>query len=165
MPPGMTSLPVASITRPTSRGRVPGAPMAAMRSPSTATSQSPMPSGVTTCPPRITTSIIVASLTALRFAEARAGSPASLARRSYGRPPQHVARDPPPEPATGVGLPDEGAVVDDDLAAQDRHHRVALALEAVPDAVVGVGVQLGEADRLPQGGIDQDQVRVAARLD
>src|SRR5262245_46934635 len=62
----MTSLPVASITRPTSRGRVPGAATAAIRSPSIATSQSPTPSGVTTCPPRITKSIIVPSLAARR---------------------------------------------------------------------------------------------------
>src|SRR5687767_4995801 len=126
MPPGITSLPVASITRPTSRGRVSGAATAAMRSPSIATSQSPVPSGVTTCPPRITRSIIAAP-----------GRPAaSPPPRSYGRPPQHVARDPAPEPAAAVGIPHQGAVVDDDLTAQNRHHRIPLALEAVPDAVV-----------------------------
>src|ERR1700675_196557 len=134
MPPGMTSLPVASITRPTSRGRVSGAAMAAMRSPSTATSQSPTPSGVTTCPPRITKSIIVASAFSLRLAKEHA-------RRSYGRPPEHVTRYPPPQPAAGVRLPHQGAVVDDDLTAQDRHHRIALALEPIPDAVVRVGVK------------------------
>src|SRR2546426_2621416 len=61
MPPGMTSLPVASATRPASRGSVPGAPTATMRSPSIPTSQAPTPWGVTTCPPRITRSSIVVS--------------------------------------------------------------------------------------------------------
>src|SRR6266446_1068179 len=61
MPPGMTSLPVASTTRPASRGSVPGAPTATMRSPSIPTSQAPTPWGVTTCPPRITRSSMVVS--------------------------------------------------------------------------------------------------------
>jgi hypothetical protein len=41
MPPGMTSLPVASTTRATSRGRCRARPTATMRSPSTPTSHAP----------------------------------------------------------------------------------------------------------------------------
>ncbi len=43
MPPGITSLPVASITWPASAGSVPGAATATMRSPSTPTSHVPTP--------------------------------------------------------------------------------------------------------------------------
>ena len=59
MPPGTTILPEASTTRPTSPGREPGAATAAILSPSTATSQSPTPQGVTTCPPLTIRSIMV----------------------------------------------------------------------------------------------------------
>src|SRR5438093_1232437 len=59
MPPGMTSLPVASMMRAASPDSVPGAATATMRSPSMPTSQVPTPWGVITCPPRITRSSMV----------------------------------------------------------------------------------------------------------
>src|SRR5437899_1920593 len=55
IPPGTTSFPVASSTRPAST-RGSGRPTATMRSPWTATSHRPTPCGVTTSPPRITRS-------------------------------------------------------------------------------------------------------------
>src|SRR5262249_19954737 len=54
MPPGMTICPVASITcLAESADSAPGAAIAAIVSPATATSQRTTPSGVTTSPPRI----------------------------------------------------------------------------------------------------------------
>src|SRR5881296_1542332 len=58
IPPGTTSFPVASSTRPAST-RGSGRPTATMRSPWTATSHRPTPCGVTTSPPRITRSSMV----------------------------------------------------------------------------------------------------------
>src|SRR2546426_54113 len=58
IPPGTTSFPVASNTRPAST-RGSGRPTATMRSPWTATSHRPTPCGVTTSPPRITRSSMV----------------------------------------------------------------------------------------------------------
>src|SRR5262245_7998869 len=61
MPPGITSLPVASMMRPASQASVPGAAMEMMRSPSIPTSHTSTPWGVTTCPPRITRSSMTLS--------------------------------------------------------------------------------------------------------
>ena len=58
MPPGTTTLPEASIIRPASSPSAPAAATATILSPCTATSQSPTPIGVTTCPPRIIKSSI-----------------------------------------------------------------------------------------------------------
>ncbi|PYM12321.1 MAG: hypothetical protein DMD81_24330 [Candidatus Rokuibacteriota bacterium] len=58
MPPGITILPVASITRPASSGSVPGSATATIFSPWTATSHAPTPHGATTRPPRTTRSSI-----------------------------------------------------------------------------------------------------------
>src|SRR3989441_147578 len=58
IPPGTTSFPVASSTRPAST-RGSGRPTATMRSPWTATSHRPTPCSVTTSPPRITRSSMV----------------------------------------------------------------------------------------------------------
>src|SRR5919197_6708910 len=58
MPPGTTIFPVASMTRPMSLVNVFGSATATIFSPWMATSQLPMPHGVTTCPPLITESSI-----------------------------------------------------------------------------------------------------------
>ena len=58
---------------------------------------------------------------------------------------QHVAGDAALQPPAVRRAAQQPAVLHDDLAAQDRHHRIALAGEAFPDAVVGVGVQVARA--------------------
>ena len=39
-------------------------------------------------------------------------------------------------------------MVDDDFATQDRHHGIPLAMETVPDAVVGIGVEIVQGQGL-----------------
>src|SRR5262245_57796933 len=89
MPPGMTSLPLASTTRPTSRGKVPGAATATIRSPSTPTSHAPTPSGVTTWPPRITRSSMVRS----PLCRAPPPAPRGLVLDGAGGETRHVVLD------------------------------------------------------------------------
>src|SRR2546422_9151155 len=67
IPPGITILPRASMTRPASAARVPGQPTATIFSPWIPTSISPTAWGVTTCPPLITRSSMAHLLAAFRI--------------------------------------------------------------------------------------------------
>src|SRR5919198_1923095 len=67
MPPGMTIIPVASMTRPMSLVSVFGSATATIFSPWMATSQFPTPQGVTTCPPLMTESSIASPSSACRL--------------------------------------------------------------------------------------------------
>ena len=54
-------------------------------------------------------------------------------------------------------------MVDDDFAAQDRHHRIPLATKSFPDAVVGISVEIVQGQGFVQIGIDEHEIRVTAR--
>ena len=53
-------------------------------------------------------------------------------------------------------------MVDNDFAAQDRHHGIPLATETFPDAVVGIGVEIIQGQGLVEIGINEHEICVTA---
>src|SRR5262245_40591524 len=86
-------------------------------------------------------------------------SSASLCRDlvpvSHHWPRQHIGGNLALEPLPIRRIPQKLAILDDHLAAQDGHHRIALTRKPFPDAVVGVSVQVRQGDRLSQMWIDE----------
>src|SRR5438445_7750475 len=72
--------------------------------------------------------------------------------------------DAPPDEASVPRLTEHPAVVSDDPAPQEGHHRPARDLPALPRAVVG-DVEVLPRERLADPGVDEDEVGVAPRRD
>jgi len=66
------------------------------------------------------------------------------------------------EPLPIRGTPHQLAMVDNHLATQHGDHWISQTIKTLPDAVVGIGVEIVERERFVQGGIDEHEIRVAA---
>jgi len=86
----------------------------------------------------------------------------ALTAGSHGRPVLDGGRELTWHAAAVARLAEQLPILDHHLAAQDHDRRPAVDFPAVPRAVVGAVEVLG-AERMPDGGIEHDDVGVAAR--